>query len=52
MKIIHILKIIITLNLLNISFSFSHELPSHFANHEHQSDPKYERPYIRVKNEN
>ena len=36
----------------NISFSIAHKLPSHFADHNHESDPEFKRPYIRVKNKN
>ena len=45
-----LLKIFVFINFFNISFSLAHTLPSHFADHNHESDPKYERPYIRVKN--
>ena len=45
-----LLKIFTIINFLNISYSYAHELPSHFAYHDHKSDPKYEKPYIRVKN--
>ena len=47
-----ILKIFTLINFLNISISFAHKLPSHFADHNHESDPKFERPYIRVKDKN
>ena len=43
------LKIITIINFINISYSLTHELPSHFPDHNHDSDPKYVRPYIRVK---
>ena len=47
-----LLKIFTVLSILNISTSLAHNLPSHFADHDHESDPKFERPYIRVKNKN
>ena len=46
------LKLLIIIFLTNNSYSFAHKLPSHFADHNHENDPKFERPYIRVKNEN
>ena len=45
-----ILKLFTIINCFNITYSFAHNLPSHFADHDHESDPKFERPYIRVKN--
>lgn len=47
-----LLKIFTIINCFNITYSFAHKLPSHFADHDHESDPKFERPYIRVKNKN
>jgi hypothetical protein len=47
-----VLKAFITISCFNISYSFAHKLPDHFADHNHESDPKFERPYIRVKNKN
>ena len=46
------LKVITIVSFLNITYSFGHNLPSHFADHNHESDPKFERPYIRVKSKN
>ena len=52
MKLSLLFKIITLVNFLNISYSIAHTLPSHFNDHNHQSDPKFEKPYIRVKNKN
>ncbi len=52
MKLIILLKLLSIINILNVSYSLAHKLPSHFADHKHQSDPKFEKPYIRVKNQN
>ena len=49
MKLIPFLKFLTILNFLNITYSFAHKLPSHFADHNHEGDPKFEKPYIRVK---
>ena len=49
MKLNLVLKILTVINFLNVSYSYAHKLPSHFADHKHQSDPKFEKPYIRVK---
>ena len=46
------IKLLTIINLINVTYSFAHTLPSHFADHNHESDPKFERPYIRVKNKN
>ena len=50
MKSLLITKIFIIIFYINIPYSFAHKLPPHFADHNHESDPKYQRPYIRVKN--
>ena len=50
MKLLFIFKIFIFIFSLNIPYSSAHKLPPHFADHNHESDPKYQRPYIRVKN--
>ena len=47
-----LLKFFIIIGFFNISNSFAHKLPDHFADHNHENDPKFERPYIRVKNKN
>ena len=44
------------INLILTSFIFmqqtlSHSLPSHFVDHSH-TDPKFERPNIRLRNQN
>ena len=49
MKLNFLFKTFTIINFLSISYSFAHKLPSHFADHNHESDPKFERPYIRVK---
>ena len=46
------LKLFMLINIFNLPSAFAHKLPSHFADHNHESDPKFERPYIRVKNKN
>ena len=46
------LRLLIIIFFTNNSYSLAHKLPSHFADHNHESDPKFERPYIRVKNKN
>ena len=47
-----LLKLFTIISCFNITYCFAHNLPSHFADHNHESDPKFERPYIRVKNKN
>ena len=47
-----ILKLFTIIYCSHITYSFAHSLPSHFADHNHESDPKFDRPYIRVKNKN
>ena len=49
MKLNLFLKIFTIVNFLNISLTFAHKLPSHFADHSHESDPEYKKPFIRVK---
>jgi len=49
MKFNLLLKFITIINFLNIPNSLAHKLPTHFADHSHQDDPKFEKPYIRVK---
>ena len=46
------LKFFTLITFFNLSSAFAHKLPSHFADHNHESDPKFERPYIRVKSKN
>ena len=43
--------ILILISFIFMQQSLSHTLPSHFADHSH-SDPKFERPNIRLRNQN
>ena len=51
MKKILILNFFLILNFSNLTNLEAHSLPSHFVDHSH-TDPKFERPNIRLRNQN